>query len=94
MKRNSTNSKRLFISSDKEQKREALEDSELRGIIRGMLLGRPGEYLTFAQAQKEGGKVKKGEKSSMVVFWKFIEQEDEESFVANRRLKKPIWHKG
>lgn len=36
MKRNPTNSKRLFISSDKEQKREALEDSELRGIIRGI----------------------------------------------------------
>ena len=44
-----------------------------------MLLGRPGEYVTFAQCQKEGGKVKKGEKSSMVVFWKFIEQEDEET---------------
>lgn len=36
MKRNPTNSKRLFISSDKEQKREALEDSELRGIIGGI----------------------------------------------------------
>ncbi len=48
-------------------------------LLNQMLLGRPGEYLTFAQAQKEGGKVKKGEKSSMVVFWKFIEQEDEET---------------
>ena len=48
-------------------------------LLNQMLLGRPGEYLTFAQCQKEGGKVKKGEKSSMVVFWKFIEQEDEEA---------------
>ena len=44
-----------------------------------MLLGKPGEYATFAQIQKEGGKVRKGEKSSMIVFWKFLEQEDEET---------------
>lgn len=48
-------------------------------LLNQMLLGRPGEYLTFAQCQKEGDKVKKGEKSQMVVFWKFIEQEDEET---------------
>ena len=48
-------------------------------LLNQMLLGRPGEYVTFSQCQKEGGKVKKGEKSSMVVFWKFIEQEDEET---------------
>ena len=48
-------------------------------LLNQMLLGRPGEYLTFAQCQKEGGKVKKGEKSSMLVFWKFIEQEDEDT---------------
>ena len=48
-------------------------------LLNQMLLGRPGEYVTFAQCQKEGGKVKKGEKSSMVVFWKFLEQEDEET---------------
>ena len=44
-----------------------------------MILGRGGEYLTFAQCQKEGGKIRKGEKSQMVVFWKFIEQDDEET---------------
>ena len=44
-----------------------------------MLLGRAGEYLTFKQVQQEGGRVRKGEKASMVVFWKFIEQEDEET---------------
>jgi len=36
MKRNPTDSKRLFISSEKEAKREALEDFELRGIIKGI----------------------------------------------------------
>ena len=48
-------------------------------LLNQMLLGRPGEYVTFKQCQEAGGKVKKGEKSSLVVFWKWIEQEDEET---------------
>lgn len=48
-------------------------------LLNQMLLGRPGEYVTFRQCQQEGGRVRKGEKSSMVVFWKWIEQEDEET---------------
>ena len=48
-------------------------------LLNQLILGRPGEYLTFAQCIKEGGKVKKGEKASMVVFWKWVEQEDEET---------------
>ena len=48
-------------------------------LLNQMILGRPGEYLTFKQVQEEGGRVKKGEKSSMVVFWKWIEQKDEET---------------
>jgi len=44
-----------------------------------MLLGRPGEYATFKQVQQAGGYVKKGAKAQMVVFWKWIEQEDEET---------------
>ena len=48
-------------------------------LLNQLMLGRPGEYLTFKQCQAAGGKVKKGEKSSMVVFWKWIEQEDEET---------------
>ena len=48
-------------------------------LLNQMILGKPGEYLTFAQCQKEGGKVKKGEKASFVVFWKWIEEKDEET---------------
>ena len=48
-------------------------------LLNQMLLGRPGEYATFNQIQAAGGHVRKGEKSSMVVFWKWIEQEDEET---------------
>ncbi|MBT2758777.1 DUF1738 domain-containing protein [Mesobacillus foraminis] len=38
-----------------------------------------GEYATFKQIQEAGGKVRKGEKSHIVVFWKWLETEDEES---------------
>ena len=48
-------------------------------LLNQMLLGRPGEYLTFKQCQEAGGRVRKGEKAHMVVFWKWIEQEDEET---------------
>ena len=36
-------------------------------------------YVTFKQCQEEGGKVKKGEEASMVVFWKWIEEKDPET---------------
>ena len=35
-------------------------------------------WLTFNQARAKGGTVKKGEKASMVVFWKKHEIEDEQ----------------
>lgn len=48
-----------------------------RGINQ-MLLD-PGEYATFKQIEEAGGKVKKGAKSSIIVFWKWLEVEDEET---------------
>jgi len=39
-------------------------------LMNQMLLGRAGEYITFKQCQEEGGSVRKGEKASIVVFWK------------------------
>lgn len=48
-------------------------------LLNQMLLGRAGEYVTFKQVQQEGGKVKKGEKAGMVVFWKWLEEEDAET---------------
>ena len=48
-------------------------------LLNQMMLGKAGEYVTFKQCQQEGGKVKKGEKANMVVFWKWIEEEDEET---------------
>ena len=48
-------------------------------LLNQMLLGRPGEYATYKQVQAAGGCVKKGEKASIVVFWKWLEQKDEET---------------
>ena len=39
-------------------------------ILNQMILGRPGEYLTFNQVRQAGGTVRKGEKAAFVVFWK------------------------
>lgn len=44
--------------------------SQLNSWLIALDGGTPGEYLTMAQAEKEGGKVKKGSKSKMVVFFK------------------------
>ena len=39
-------------------------------LLNQMLLAKAGEWYTWNQIQALGGKVRKGEKSSMVVFWK------------------------
>lgn len=48
-------------------------------LLNQMLLGRAGEYATFKQVQQAGGFVRKGEKAHMVVFWKWLDQEDKET---------------
>jgi antirestriction protein ArdC len=42
-----------------------------------LLLPHGGEWLTFKQAKDMGGTVKKGEKSSVIVFYKTLEKEDD-----------------
>jgi antirestriction protein ArdC len=44
-------------------------------LVNQFLLGKPGEYITFKQALAHGGNVRKGAKSKMVIFWKFLEKE-------------------
>jgi len=46
-----------------------------RGINAILLDG--GEYATFRQINEAGGRVKKGEKSELIIFWKLVEVEDE-----------------
>lgn len=45
-------------------------------LLNQMILDKPGEYLTFTQVQQAGGKIKKGEKARMVVFWKWLKVKD------------------
>lgn len=59
-------------------------------LLNQMLLGKPGEYLTFKQCEAAGGKVRKGEKSSMVVFWKQVAVDDEEEKDENGKPKKKL----
>ena len=40
-------------------------------FINQMLLGRPGEWLTWNQIHDKGGKVRKGAKARFCVFYKF-----------------------
>ncbi|WP_433947028.1 ArdC family protein [Paenibacillus sp. SN-8-1] len=48
-----------------------------RGI--NTMLLEPGEYATFKQISEAGGTVKKGEKGQFVVFWTWLDKEDESS---------------
>lgn len=54
-----------------------LTQRKYRGI--NALLLDSGEYATFKQIKEHGGKIKKGEKGHIVIFWKLIEVEDEET---------------
>lgn len=45
-------------------------------LINQLVLGKPGEYLTWKQVEDLGGKVKKGAKSGMVVFFKTLTVQD------------------
>lgn len=46
-------------------------------LLNQFLLSEPGKWYTYKQAQELGGQVRKGEKSSMVVFWKQVKVTDE-----------------
>lgn len=41
-------------------------------LLNQLLLDKPGEYLTFKQVQAAGGRIRKGEKAKIVVFWRLL----------------------
>lgn len=53
---------------------------------------KPGEYITFNECRKQGGKVKKGAHAHMVVFWKVIwkEKKDSTGNVVTDHKGKPV----
>lgn len=59
-------------------------------LLNQLLLVKPGEYLTYKQAQAAGGTVKKGEKSQIVVFWKPLEVEKENEDGSKQKQMIPI----
>lgn len=54
-------------------------------LLNQMLLQRDGEYATIKQWNREGGKIHKGEKSELVVFWKWPEKSDDDSEAADEQ---------
>ena len=44
-------------------------------LLNQMLLGRPGEWASYKQITEAGGSIRKGEKASIAVFWKFLEHD-------------------
>ena len=58
-----------------------------------MLLSRAGEYASFKQWTELGGKIRKGAKAEMVVFWKWLdvkkEEEDENGQIREKMKKVP-----
>ena len=63
---------------------------EVYSFLNQILLGRPGEYVTFGGTVAEGGRVKKGAKAKAVYFWSIPknDEEDEEDEEGGKRLKK------
>ena len=63
---------------------------EVYSFLNQILLGRPGEYVTFGATVAEGGRVKKGAKAKAVYFWSIPknDEEDEEDKEDGKRLKK------
>lgn len=55
-------------------------------LLNQMLLLHDGEYATYKQWESLGGKIKKGEKSEIVVFWKMIPVEEEKDGVIERKV--------
>lgn len=56
-------------------------------LLNQMLLRHEGEYATFKQWHQIGGRVKKGEKAEMIVFWK-LQDVEEKSDGDERKVKK------
>lgn len=60
-------------------------------LLNQLLLGKEGEYLTFNQVKERGGKVKKGAKAQMVVFFKrFVVKEEQTNEEGEKEEKQKV----
>ena len=62
-------------------------NGESYSLLNCILLEEPGEYASFAQIKKEGGSVKKGAKSKIVVFWKMVRKEETDDDTGEKKVK-------
>jgi antirestriction protein ArdC len=82
-------------NSDSNQPQNLVSKKEYRGINVFMLACQEyssSYWLTFKQCQDKGGKVRKGEKSTPVIFWKWIDRKDADDVEqeATRNGKVPL----
>lgn len=59
-------------------------------LLNQLLLSRGGEYATFRQWNQIGGRVRKGEKAEIVVFWKLKDVEERDAAGETRIRKVPL----
>lgn len=59
-------------------------------LLNQLLLSRGGEYATFRQWNQIGGRVRKGEKAEIVVFWKLKDVEERDDAGETRIRKVPL----
>lgn len=76
-----------FKNANPEECAIGYESRTAYSFLNQWLLGKPGEYLTFKQIQKHGGRIKKGEKSSIVVFYQPLKIEDKDHVDENGKPK-------
>ena len=70
-----------------------ISGKEYRGInalLLGMMPHSCPFWATFKQIKDKGGNVRKGEKSTLVVFWKFIERESDQADENGEHKKKDV----
>ncbi len=48
-------------------------------LLNQLLLGNPGEYLSFKQCHEQGGRIRKGAKAKIVVFWKMLDRPEKDA---------------
>src|ERR1700730_5865092 len=73
---------RHFASSPLAEPKNLVSKKPYRGINHFRLTGsklEESEWLTYKHAEDRGGSVRRGEKSEMVVFWKFLERDDDKT---------------
>ena len=56
-------------------------------LLNQMLLRKPGAWFTWPEIQKRGGRVKKGERASFVVFWKQVAVNDQDPATGETKKK-------